>query len=158
MDRLHLLNPGQELSVGGGRTLRAFRPPLFDSPMTVGFFDSGSGFCFSSDCFGAPMPTADAADVDDVGAIDADTLRGAQLLWSAVDSPWVHTVDTGRFAATYDVLRDAAPSTVLSTHLPPAHGQIDAFLDFLGEAPSAPAFVGPDQAALEAMLAGMPPH
>jgi hypothetical protein len=156
MDRVYLLNPGQDLSIGGGRTLRAFRPPLFDSPLTVGFFDSATDICFSSDCFGAPMPTVEAAEVDDVGAVEAGTLRAAQLVWSAVDSPWVHTVDPKLFAATYDVLRDAAPGTVLSTHLPPARGQTDTFLDLLAEAPSAPPFVGPDQAALEAMMAGMP--
>jgi hypothetical protein len=156
MDRVYLLNPGQELAIGGGRTLRAFRPPLFDSPMTVGFFDSGTNFCISSDCFGAPMPTMDAADVDDVAMVDADILRAAQLLWSAVDSPWVHTVDRDRFAATYDVIRDVAPTAVLSTHLPPARGQTDTFLEFLAEAPSGSPFVGPDQGALEAMLAGAP--
>ncbi|MDX6287371.1 MAG: hypothetical protein QOG53_2856 [Frankiales bacterium] len=156
MERVYLLNPGQDLDIGGGRTLRAFRPPLFDSPMTTGFFDSGNGFCFSSDCFGAPMPTVADAEVDDVGVVSADTLRAAQLLWAGADSPWVHTVDRARFAATYDELRNEAPSMVLSTHLPPARGQTDVFLDFLAEAPSGPPFVGPDQAAMEAMMAGMP--
>src|SRR3954464_14979985 len=46
--RVFLLNPGQALDVGGGRSLRAFRPPLFDSPMTTGFFDSASGYAFAS--------------------------------------------------------------------------------------------------------------
>src|SRR3954471_19796766 len=59
MDRLHLLNPGQSLDVGGGRRLHAFRPPLFDSPMTVGFIDSETNTCVSSDCFGAPLPTVE---------------------------------------------------------------------------------------------------
>src|SRR5690349_19020328 len=58
MDRLYLLNPGQSLDVGD-RTLTGFRPPLFDNPATVGFFDDSTGVCFSSDCFGGPMPSAD---------------------------------------------------------------------------------------------------
>jgi flavorubredoxin len=38
MHRVHLLNPGQTLHVGD-RRLTAFRPPLFDSPATIGLLD-----------------------------------------------------------------------------------------------------------------------
>lgn len=155
MDRVYLLNPGQDLAIGGRRTLRAFRPPLFDSPMTTGFFDSDTGYCFSSDCFGAPLPTVDLAEVDDAGTVDAETLRSAQLLWTGADSPWVANVDRKKFEATYDEFKGAAPTTVLSTHLPPAQNQADTFLDFLSAAPSAPEFVGPDQAMMEQMMASM---
>ncbi|MEV2249771.1 hypothetical protein AB0I94_04280 [Streptomyces sp. NPDC050147] len=65
LDRVFLLNPGQTLDVGD-RTLTGFRPPLFDNPATVGFLDGKSGVCFSSDCFGGPMPSADLAQADDV--------------------------------------------------------------------------------------------
>ena len=57
LDRVYLLNPGQQLDIGD-RTLHAFRPPLFDSPATTGFYDDRSRVVFSSDCFGAPLPTA----------------------------------------------------------------------------------------------------
>lgn len=157
LDRIYLINPGQTLDVGGGRRLRAFRPPLFDSPMTMGALDESTGTCFSSDCFGAPMPTLDAAQVDDVGAIDPVAVRQAQLLWVGADSPWVCTADPSRFARTYDDLRAFSPHRVFSTHLPPATGQFDRMLGMLGEAPHATPFVGPDQAQLEQMLAGMAP-
>jgi hypothetical protein len=156
--RAYLINPGQSLDVGGGRRLQAFRPPLFDSPMTMGFFDSATGTCLSSDCFGGPLPTLDAADVDDVGAIDPDTVRAAQLMWASADSPWVCHADATKFAATYDELRRFAPDLVLSTHLPPAQGRLDALLGMLADAPNVAPFVGPDQAQLEAMLAGMVPE
>src|SRR3954471_22066237 len=39
LDRVLLLNPGQSMSAGD-RELRAFRPPLFDNPATVGFQES----------------------------------------------------------------------------------------------------------------------
>ena len=45
LDRVYLLNPGQKLEVGD-RALHAFRPPLFDNPATVGFFDDKSRTCF----------------------------------------------------------------------------------------------------------------
>lgn len=100
-DRLHLLNPGQALDVGD-RKLHAFRPPLFDSPMTVGFYDDKTDTCLSSDCFGAPMPTVDAGFVDDIAGIPDEALRGAQLAWAGADSPWVRTTDVNKLKATYD--------------------------------------------------------
>ena len=57
LDRVYLLNPGQSLDLGD-RVLHGFRPPLFDNPATVGFYDEASRVCFSSDCFGGAMPTA----------------------------------------------------------------------------------------------------
>ena len=50
-----------------------------------------------------------------------------------------------------------APSAVLSTHLPPALHGADALLDTLRLAPGAEPFTGPDQRALEEMLAGFAP-
>ena len=151
MDRIYLLNPGQSLDAGD-RQLTGFRPPLFDNPATVGILDAASGVCLSSDCFGAPLPTAELAVAHDAAAFGADDLRAAQLLWATVDSPWVHAVDPARFAASFAPLRDFDPSIVLSTHLPPITRDSASAFDTLLGAPYASPFVGPDQAALEAML------
>ncbi|WP_431920229.1 MBL fold metallo-hydrolase [Amycolatopsis tucumanensis] len=156
VERVYLLNPGQTLDAGG-RTLTAFRPPLFDSPATVGFFDHSSGVCVSSDCFGAPMPTAELATCDDVANAPAEALHAGQLLWAAVDSPWVHNVDHDRYLATLAPLRTFDPAVILSTHLPPAPGRTAEFLDRVATAPDADPWVGPDQAALEQMLATFEP-
>src|SRR5262249_46228424 len=67
MERVYLLNPGQSLDVGD-RTLTGFRPPLFDNPATVGILDTSTGVCLSSDCFGAPLPTAELATADNAAA------------------------------------------------------------------------------------------
>jgi hypothetical protein len=157
LPRAYLVNPGQSLDVGD-RRLHAFRPPLFDSPMTMGFYDDATGTCISSDCFGGPMPTLDAAYVDDVASIDPAAVRTAQLTWAGADSPWVCNADPAKFATTYDCLREFKPELMLSTHLPPARGRLDDMLDMLDEAPNTDPFVGPDQAMLEAMLAGMLPE
>ena len=151
MDRIYLLNPGQSLDAGD-RQLTGFRPPLFDNPATVGILDTASGACLSSDCFGAPLPTAELAVAHDAAAGGADDLRAAQLLWATVDSPWVRAVDPAKFAATFAPLRDFDPSIVLSTHLPPITRDSAVAFDTLLGAPQASPFVGPDQAALEAML------
>jgi hypothetical protein len=49
-----------------------------------------------------------------------------------------------------------APKVIMSSHLPPACGMTDRFLDTLAAVRTAEPFVGPDQAAFEAMLAGRP--
>ena len=156
MDRVYLLNPGQSLDVGD-RTLTGYRPPLFDNPATVGLIDNKSGALFASDCFGGPMSSADLATSADVRDSGAEERRAAQLLWAAIDSPWVRNVDARKYAATVETFRGLDPSAILSTHLPPAIGLNDAMFAMLDEAPDVPEFVGPDQAALEALLASFEP-
>ena len=84
LDRVFLLNPGQALEFGD-RHLHAFRPPLFDSPSTTGSLDARTGVLFSSDCFGAPMPSEELATSADVRAVGGQ-VRDLQLLWASVDS------------------------------------------------------------------------
>jgi glyoxylase-like metal-dependent hydrolase (beta-lactamase superfamily II) len=156
LDRVYLLNPGQSLDVGD-RTLHAFRPPLFDSPATVGFYDDKSRTCFSSDCFGAPLGSAELATGKDVRDVPADQLRAGQLLWATIDSPWVHNVDTGRYMQTVRSVQALEPAAIFSTHLPPAIGLGTQLFDMLAEAPGADPFIGPDQQALMQMLASFEP-
>lgn len=156
-DRVFLLNPGQSLDIGD-RRLTAFRPPLYDSPATTGFWDERTGTCFSSDCFGAPMPDSELVRASDIADVPAGDLEAAQRLWATVDSPWVTTVDRRRFAASLAPLRRLDPPVLLSTHLPPATGAAHRLLDTVAATAGAPPFVGPDQTALEALLAGFAPE
>lgn len=158
MDRVFLLNPGQALDVGD-RSLTAFRPPLFDNPATVGFYDDRARACFSSDCFGSPLPSADLAAGGDAGAVGPEDLRAGQLLWASVDSPWASVVDREAFLATVRPVKEMDPEYVFSTHLPPAGGLglIARMIETVGLAPGLSPFTGPDQAALEQMLATFEP-
>jgi hypothetical protein len=156
-DRVYLLNPGQALDLGD-RSMTCFRPPVFDSPATTGIQDSVTGTMFSSDCFGAPMPSAEAVRAEDVRDLVGDDLLAAQHLWVTVDSPWVAGVDRSRFTASLQPLRAMDPPVVLSTHLPPARQAMPQLLEMLSSAPDADPFVGPDQAALEQLLAGFEPQ
>lgn len=150
LDRVYLLNPGQSLDVGD-RVLTAVKPPTFDNPATTALIDSRSGAFFSSDCFGAVLasPAQEAADVAPA------ELEQGQLLWGSVDAPWIHTVDRARFAGALAAVAQGAPELVLSAHLPPARRMTGTLLQTLGMLPDAAPFVGPDQAALEQMLAHM---
>jgi flavorubredoxin len=151
LDRVHLLNPGQRITVGD-RVLTALKPPAFDNPVTTGFYDDNSGALFSSDCFGALLDAVpdSAADLTD------EQLRQGQVFWATVDSPWLHKTDPCAFAKELDAIRKLDPTMVLSSHLPAAPGtMLEQLLASLEAAPSAQPFVGPDQAALEKLLAQM---
>ena len=156
LDRVYLLNPGQQLDLGD-RTVTGYRPPLFDNPATVGLLDDKTGTLVASDCFGGPLSSPELATGGDVRAVSDEERRAAQLLWAAIDSPWVLNVDPVKYARSVDTFRRLDPSAILSTHLPPAVGINDAMFATLDEAPDAPEFVGPDQAALEALLATFEP-
>ena len=150
MDRVYFLNPGESLDLGD-RRLTALRPPTFDSPATTAFYDRNQRALFSADCFGAVLPQIPA----EAGDMSEDVLRDGQVLWTTVDSPWLHQVDRHEFAASLDIIRQLAPEYVLSAHLPPARSMTDWMLESLAAAPDAAEFVGPNQSELERMLAQM---
>ena len=151
MDRVYLVNPGQTVDVGD-RTLTAVRPPAFDNPITTGLRDERSGIFFSSDCFGALLDEVPQCAED----LSDEALRQGQVFWATVDSSWLHNVDRAVFASELDRIRGLEPTMILSSHLPAARGSsTERLLDALAAVPDAPPFVGPDQAALEQMLAGI---
>lgn len=151
MDRVHLVNPGQSITVGE-RTLTAVRPPAFDNPSTTGFYDARSGALFTSDCFGALLDVVP----EDATELSSAELRDGQVLWSTIDAPWVQWIDRATFAGSLERIRQIEPSLVLSSHLPAAPGtMLDQLLVSLAAVPDATPFVGPDQVGLEAMLTEM---
>jgi glyoxylase-like metal-dependent hydrolase (beta-lactamase superfamily II) len=150
-DRVYYLNPGESIDVGD-RRLACVQPPTFDNPSTTALYDRKSGVLFSSDCFGAVLDRP----ADDAREVDEESLARGQIIWATVDSPWLHRTDETKFLAELQTIRSMAPSLVLSAHLPPAVGSMtDGMLKNLAEAVRAPRFVGPNQAALEVMIAQM---
>lgn len=151
-ERFYLINPGQSLNVGD-RELRAVSLPSYDAPETMGVFDPKSAALFSSDCFGALFSEDDARrGLEDVSAVDDASLGSGLVTWTAVDAPWLAQVDSAMFRASLEALRRLAPEVVLGAHLPPARGLLGRLSRHLDAARSATPFVGPDQAALEALL------
>jgi glyoxylase-like metal-dependent hydrolase (beta-lactamase superfamily II) len=156
MDRIHLCNPGQQLRLTD-RTLTATSPPTFDNPATTGLYDDSTGSLCSADSFGALLadPTELPERADDLAA---DDLRAGQVLWSTIDAPWLHGADPAWLADRLDQVRRMAPARILSGHLPPADGAMtERLLANLQAVRTAEPFVGPDQSALEVMLAGLAP-
>ncbi|MDB4962599.1 MAG: Diflavin flavoprotein [Myxococcales bacterium] len=149
-DRVYLLNPGQRLSVGD-RELRVIEPLTFDAPDTTAFTDSQTGTLFSSDSFGGIVagPAECAAD------LSATALRDGVVTWATIDAPWLRHVNRPTFEAATARFRELDPPVVLSSHLPPAHGLLEVLLDHVATARAQPRWVGPDQAALTALLASL---
>jgi flavorubredoxin len=151
LDRVHLLNPGETMTVGD-RKLTAFRPPTFDNPCTTGFYDDKSGALFSSDSFGALLSSVPESAAD----LSEQDLRDGQVFWATLDSPWLPKAESASFAKELDGIRKMAPKMVLSSHLPAAPGvMIERLLASLSAAQTSQPFVGPNQAGLEQMLAQM---
>jgi flavorubredoxin len=150
-ERVLLLNPGQTLDVGDRRLL-ALRPPTFDSPETTAIFDAKTRTLFSADCFGGIVQQP----ADDAAAIGAAALRDGCVLWTTVDSPWLHMTEGSAFERTLSAIRALKPELVLSSHLPPARRMTEALLGHLATARTAAPWVGPDQAAMMAAMAQQP--
>lgn len=147
--KVHLLNPGQEIEVGD-RKLKAVSPPTFDAPETTGLLDTKTGVLFSADSFGALLD----APFEDVNAVEPAKLAEGMRLWATVDAPWLRWTDADLLAGSLDSIRGLGAATVLSSHLPPASsGHTETLIANVASARTAPTFVGPDQAALEQMMA-----
>lgn len=147
VDRVYLLNPGEELDLGD-RKLIARRPPTWDAPETTGFFDTRSRIFFSSDSFGALLqaPAFDGAELS-----DARYEEGLGI-WTSLDAPWLSLADPMRFGTSLGEVRGLDPSAILSTHAPPAVGMTDKLLGWMDRARERPPFVGPNQEAFRMMF------
>ncbi|MCA8915257.1 MAG: MBL fold metallo-hydrolase [Planctomycetes bacterium] len=149
LDRCYLLNPGQTLNAGD-RALLAVKPPIFDAPETTGLFDHSTGDLFSSNSFGAVMQQP-AEFACEMAAAD---LRDGMHLWASVDAPWLNVTDRAKFQSTVSALRELRPGRILSSHLPVAEGAAcETLFSNLEDVAGMDGFVGPDQVALEQMMA-----
>ena len=111
--RLRLLQPGEVLEIGG-RRLHQVKPPYYDAPETMGFFDEADRVFFAADAFGALLEGS----VETLAAVPSEALREGMVAWSSVDAPWLATMDSQGLGRVLDLLDRLAPSHVLSGHLP----------------------------------------
>lgn len=130
-DRVHLLEHGQALPLPD-RELLALRPPYYDAPETLGFLDRASGALFVSDCFGALLP-GPASNLDTVAE---DVLRAGLLAWSSIDAPWLTDLSPNQLARRLAEVQAWNPTWILSSHLPPVHGDARQLSRWLLELPA----------------------
>ena len=118
--RLRLLEPGEVFEVGG-RRLHQVKPPYYDAPETMGFFDETERVYFAADAFGALLPGS----VETIDQIPAETLREGLVAWSSIDAPWLAQMDQAALGRILGMLDLLEPAHLLSAHLPTAHGVSD---------------------------------
>lgn len=150
-DRLRWVHDGDALDIGD-RTLRAIRPPAYDSPTTRALFDPTSGVLWSSDAFATPMPSDP---VDSVAALPPPFwAEGMALFHHHALCPWIAIVDRGAYGAEVRRFRDLRPEVVVGAHTPPIDGDaVDDAFDLLAAMPDTVPPPHPDQETLDAALA-----
>ena len=110
--RLRLLEPGEVFEVGG-RRLHQVKPPYYDAPETMGFFDEADRALFAADAFGALLEGR----TDTLDAVPPLALQEGLVAWSSVDAPWLANMDQSSLGRILDLIDGLAPQHVLSGHL-----------------------------------------
>jgi glyoxylase-like metal-dependent hydrolase (beta-lactamase superfamily II) len=149
-ERVHLVEAGAPLDIGD-RTLIALRPPYYDAPESLGWFDPATRALFAADAFGALMQ----APVEEAGALAPEALREGLLAWSAIDAPWLQHLDAAYLARTVDALRRLDPAVIVSAHLPHACGMTSDLAGHLVEAAGNAPAAGAEAAGMHEALTAL---
>jgi flavorubredoxin len=149
LHRMRWVNSMERFDVGD-RSLLAIRPPVFDSPVTRGLFDTKTGVYWAVDTFASPMPDH-LVDMADMPAAEwAEML----LLFNRMISPWHSLLDQAKFDRYVDEVQSLGITTVAGGHTGALRGERlqEAFrlVRTLPSLPSAP-LLGQDD--LDAILA-----
>src|SRR5690606_11260653 len=84
MSRVQLLEPGKVFEAAGHR-LHPLRPPYYDAPESLGFFDETTRVMYAVDSFGAVLPEP----AHDLSEVRMATLSEGMATWSSIDAPWL---------------------------------------------------------------------
>lgn len=149
VDRVRLLEPGAVFEAGG-RRLIPVRPPYYDAPETMGFFDAADRLLFAADAFGAllPEPFGEVAEASEAA------LRDGLVGWSGIDAPWLAGIGEATLDGMLAALDRLDPAIVLSGHLPLARG-IRPLTGILAEAYGGGAMSDLDPLAIEQVEAAL---
>ena len=152
--RLRWVDDGGSLDVGD-RTLRAIRPPVYDSPTTRGLFDPTTGIYWASDAFATPM-LAEPVDVVDELA-PGMWAEGMAMFHHHALCPWLSMVDETKYQAEVASLRALHAGVIVSAHSPViSGGALGTAFEQLASLPSTVPPPHPDQQALAAIIGAAP--
>lgn len=114
--RFRVLAPGEVVDLGD-RALHPLRPPYYDAPETLGFYDEMADVLYAVDSFGAPLPEP----VTHLAEASEESLLAGMSAWSALDAPWLASLDPGVRARSLAAVARLDPGAVFGAHLPVAH-------------------------------------
>jgi hypothetical protein len=141
---------GDALDIGD-RTLRALRPPVYDSPTTRGLYDPTTGVYWAVDTFATPLPDPD------LGIADLDPEFwdfGLMLFALGAVSPWLSLVDETKYGAYVDRVQSLDITTVACCHSPVIEGPfIERAFQRVRQLPSLEPPHLPDQSVLDQIIA-----
>lgn len=150
LQRCRWVVDGDSLDIGD-RTLRALRPPVYDSPTTRGLFDPTTGVYWAVDTFATPLPDPE------MGIADLDREFwdfGLMLFALGAVSPWLSMVDEHKYGAYVDRVQSLDITTVACCHSPVIEGQfIERAFARVRELPSLEPPHLPDQSVLDQVIA-----
>jgi flavorubredoxin len=141
---------GEALDIGD-RTLRALRPPVFDSPTTRGLFDPTTGVYWAVDSFATPLPDPELTVAD----LDVEFWEyGLALFALGAVSPWLSMVDETKYGHHVDRVQSLDVATVACCHSPVLEGPyIERAFARIRELPSLAPLALPDQSVLDQIVA-----
>ena len=146
LDRVVVVNAGERFSTGA-RDLVVLQPPLYDSPGTLGLYDSDADVAFTVDAFGTYLPEL----VHELDQVSDEDLRNGLADFNRVNHPWVSLVDQTKFEQALSELGRMDPTFVLSSHGVLARGRTSELLQAMIEVSAMDPLVPPDQAAFESL-------
>jgi flavorubredoxin len=150
LDRCQWVMDGESLDIGD-RTLRALRPPVFDSPTTRGLFDPTTGVYWAVDTFATPLPDPTMPIAD----LDPDFWdQGLELFALGAVSPWLTMLDTDKYGRYVDRVQDLDITTIASCHSPVIEGPfIERAFNRIRRLPTIDPPDMPDQSVLDEIVA-----
>lgn len=149
LERVYLLNDGDTLDIGD-RTLRAVRPPLYDSSATRGIYDPKTSVYFAADCFGA-VQQEPVEFVDDMPVKDYEE----GFFWmNRVNHVWFHHIPPAVIEETAVHIRELNPAIMVSGHGPTARQNVLQLCDWIVKIGDMDPVPMPSQADFEKMIAG----
>ena len=150
LDRCRWIADGEDLDIGD-RTLRALRPPVYDSPTTRGLFDPTTGVYWAVDSFATPLPDPKMSIAD----LDPEFWQfGLMLFALGAVSPWLSMVDVTKYGHYVDRVQNLDITTIACCHSPVIEGPfIERAFARVRELPTVDAPALPDQSVLDQIVA-----
>jgi flavorubredoxin len=156
LDRCRWVIDGESIDIGD-RTLRALRPPVFDSPTTRGLFDPSTGVYWAVDAFATPLPDPKMA----VSDLEAEFWEfGLALFALGAVSPWLSMVDVDKYGRVVDKIQQLDITTIAACHSPVIEGPyIERAFNRIRQLPTLEPPVLPGQSVLDEIVAAtsLPP-
>jgi flavorubredoxin len=150
LERCRWVMDGESFDVGD-RTLRALRPPVYDSPTTRGLYDPKTKLYWAVDTFATPLPDPQ------MGIADLDPGFWRELMWvfavGAV-SPWLTMLDHDKYGRYVDQTQTLDITTIAACHTPVIEGPyIEQAFARIRELPTIDAPMLPGHSILEQIIA-----